>query len=110
MAVDTTELKFIEEFRGYLLRSYDNSRVISDCISRCRRVQKYEGDLWGHFQNNKGWLILDRLTYTLEDVQKCVKPTHSIPIKGTKGFNSIYDGTQSLSHAISKYFDFLSKR
>jgi len=88
MAINSGELMFIEEFRDYLSRSYDNPRVISDCISRCRRVQKYEGDLWEHFQVDKGKLISSRLYYTLTEVQNCMNPTHSIPIKGTKGYKS----------------------
>lgn len=110
MAVNTTELRFLEEFKDCLSRSYDNPRVISDCVSRCRRVQKYEGDLCGHFQKDKGRLLLDRLTYSLEDVQKSIEAAHSIPITGSKGYKSIYDGTQSLYHAVHKYFDFLSTR
>jgi hypothetical protein len=109
MAVNTMELKLIEGFRSFLSKIYDNPRVISDCISRCRRVQKYEGDLWVHFDNDKGQLILERLTYTLDDVQKCMTPAHSIPIKGSKGYKSIYDGTQSLNHAVNRYFEFLNK-
>lgn len=109
MAISTVELKFAEEFKRFLTGTYDNPRVISDCLSRCRRVQKYEGDLWGHFQTDKGRLLIGRLTYTLADVKNCVNPIHSIPIQGSNGFKSTYDGTQSLSHAISKYFEFLSR-
>ncbi len=43
------ELRCEEEFRTYLSDRVDNPRVISDCISRCRRVQKYEGDLAENF-------------------------------------------------------------
>lgn len=110
MTVDTIDLKFAEEFKRYLTETYNNPRVISDCLSRCRRVQKYEGDLLGHFQSNEGRLLLERLTCTLDDVKRCVTPMHSIPIKGSKEFKSIYEGTQSLNHAISKYFEFLSRR
>ncbi|WP_340392860.1 hypothetical protein [Paenibacillus sp. FSL E2-0190] len=110
MADIAADMEFAEEFRSYLSWTYDNPRVVSDCLSRCRRVQKFEGDLWRHYQDDRGQLLLDKLTYTLEDVQKCMKPKHSIPIKGTKGLKSVYEGTQSLMHSVNKYFEFLSLR
>lgn len=55
------KLKYEEQFRTYLSECNDSSRVISDCISRCRRVQKHEGDLAGHFKRDRGSSLLDKL-------------------------------------------------
>lgn len=95
-------------FRAYLNDVLDNDRVIGDCISRCRRVIKYEGDLDTHFDNDRGRILLWRLAYSRTDAEQCKSPNHSIPIKGSKGYNSIYEGTNSLYSAVKKYFDFLS--
>lgn len=97
-----------DKFKEYLKGLFDNSRVISDCVSRCKRVIKYEGDLDMHFNNDKGKLLLDKLTYSKIDAEQCKNPKHSIPIGGSKGYYSIYEGTNSLSSAVKRYFDFLS--
>lgn len=56
------ELRNEEQFRAYLSESIENSRVICDCISRCRRVQKHEGDLVEHFHKDQGRSLLDKLS------------------------------------------------
>lgn len=95
-------------FRAYLNEIFNNDRVISDCISRCRRVIRYEGDLDVHFNNDKGNILLEKLTYSRIDAEECKNPKHTIPIKGSKGYYSIYEGTNSLFSAVKRYFDFLS--
>jgi hypothetical protein len=51
--------------------------------------------------------LLDRLTYTKEDVERCIEPKHNLPIDGKKGYMSKYDGTASLRNAVHHYFEFL---
>lgn len=97
-------------FRAYLNEVFDNDRVVSDCISRCRRVNKYEGDLDSHYNNDRGRALLDKLTYSKTDAEQCKNPKHSISIKGSKGYYSIYEGTNSLFSAVKRYFDFLSTK
>lgn len=101
------ELRNEEQFRAYLSDLFDNSRVISDCISRCRRVQKHEGDLAEHFDKDRGRSLLDKLTYSLEEVNQCISPRHSVTITGGKGFRSLFEGTQSLNNAVKRYFEFM---
>jgi hypothetical protein len=96
-----------DKFREYLKGVVDSSRVISDCISRCRRVAKYEGDLDVHFNTDKGKLLLDKLAYSRSQAEQSINPKHNIQIKGDKGYFSIYEGTSSLLNAVKRYFDFL---
>lgn len=104
------ELRNQEQFRAYLSEHIDSSRVISDCISRCRRVQKHEGDLSEHFKMDQGRSLLDKLSYSLIEANQSIHPKHSVTITGRKGFISLYEGTQSLNHAVRRYFEYLSYR
>jgi hypothetical protein len=104
------ELRNEEEFRSYLSDRLDNLRVISDCISRCRRVQKSEGDLAGYFANDRGRSLLALLEYSLEEANAGISPKHSIIIKGSKGFKSLYEGTQSFKNAVKSYYEFMSQK
>lgn len=96
----------IEHFRAYLSKKYDNERVIGDAISRCKRVEKYEGDLDEHYSKDAGISILNKLSYSKEDSLRQIEPKHSIPIKGSKGYQSIYEGTLSIYRATELYFDY----
>lgn len=78
------ELGCEEQFRAYLSDRVDNSRVINDCISRCRRIQKHEGTLIEHFNMDRGRSLSDKLSYTLEDVNRCISPKHLVTIAGQK--------------------------
>ncbi|MCG5254781.1 MULTISPECIES: hypothetical protein [Brevibacillus] len=104
------ELRNEKQFRTYLSENIENSGVISDCISRCRRVQKHEGDLAEHYSKDQGRTLLDKLSYTLEEANQGIHPKHSITITGSKGFRSLYEGTQSLNHAVKRYFEYISYR
>lgn len=96
-----------EAFRGYLGRILSSERIIRDCISRCRRVERWEGGLVKHYSDNQGKALLERLAYSKEDADHGLEPKHNIPINGNKGYYSIYEGTTSLRHAVQHYFDFL---
>lgn len=89
------ELKYEENFKQFLCRKFDNQRVISDCISRCKRVQRLEGDLAEHYRNDKGKILLSRLDYSMDDANQGKQPKHSIEFQGTKGFKTVYKGTKS---------------
>jgi hypothetical protein len=101
------ELKHEENFKRFLCNKFDNQRVISDCISRCKRVQIHEGDLTDHFINDGGQLLLSRLDYNVNDANQGKQPKHSITFQGKQGFKSIYDGTKSLESAVRHYFEFM---
>ncbi|RIW27623.1 hypothetical protein D3H55_22810 [Bacillus salacetis] len=100
-------LRHEEEFRSYLMNKSNNQRVIADCISRCRRVQKHEGDLAEHFWDDRGSSLMKRLSYSMEEANKGISPKHSIEIKGSNGFKSMYEGTHSLHNAVKQYLDFM---
>jgi hypothetical protein len=104
------ELKYEENFKSFLCSKFDNQRVISDCISRCKRVQKYEGNLADHFRRDSGKSLSERLDYSIQDVDHNKHPKHSIPIKGSKGLKSIYEGTKSLETDIRHYFEFMRQQ
>lgn len=95
-----------DRFSMYLEKLPLSKRVVKDYISRCRKVEKYEGDLDIHFKHDKGQSLIRKLTYTKDDEQKCREPLHSIPFEGKKGYKTIYDGTASLRSAVKTYFEF----
>lgn len=103
------EIKYEEDFKSFLCNKFDNQRIISDCISRCKRVQKHEGDLAEHYFSDKGQQLLSRLYYSIDDANQGKEPNHSIKFQGTKGYKSIYEGTKSLDSAVKCYFEFMSQ-
>jgi hypothetical protein len=102
-------LGFEEQLKTYLSTVIENPRVVSDCLSRCKSVQRHEGDLAQHFKYDKGKSLLDKMTYTLEEANQKISPKHSIKFKGSKGYRTIYEGTYSLHTAIKHYFKFMEK-
>lgn len=94
-----------EQFSLYLERSL-STNVVGDYISRCKRVERHEGNLDIHFKHDRGQSLIRKLTYTKEDEQNCREPLHSIIFKGKKGYKSIYEGTASLRKAVNEYFKF----
>jgi hypothetical protein len=103
------ELRYEEYFKAFLFKKFENGRVISDCISRCKRVQRHEGNLVDHYISDLGKSLLDKLNYSLQDVNKKKEPKHSISFQGNKGYKTIYEGTKSLESAVNHYFVFLSQ-
>ena len=87
------------QFRDYLhrLRRPDGGRrlqerAIQDCVSRCKRVDRYEGDLDRHFDGDQCRYLLQRLSYPYD---------HGIPIDG-----DIKNGSSSLKSAVRLYAEF----
>ncbi|MGG1597829.1 hypothetical protein, partial [Paenibacillus naphthalenovorans] len=62
------------------------------------------------FEKDRGRSFSNKLSYTLEEANQKIHPSHSIIIAGGKGFRSLYEGTQSLNNAVRRYFEFLSHR
>lgn len=104
-----TEIKYSDTFESYLIKKGDAPKIISNCLSRCKRVQRHEGDLWEHFNKDRGKELLSRLTYTTDDMRNRREPKHRIVFNGGKGYLSIYEGTQSLLTDLQKYFEFLKR-
>jgi len=99
-----------DAFRSYLGKVLSSERLVRDCISRCRRVEQAEGSLYSHYSNDRGRALLERLTYSKEDADRGLEPTHSITFKGSKGHQSIYEGTDSLRNAVMHYIEFLKQQ
>lgn len=97
-------------FRSYMERQAVRKKHVQNSVSRCRKVNHWEGNLYQHYANDQGRSLLERLTYTKEDVERCLEPRHSLPIEGKKGYISIYEGTVSLKQAVMHYFDFLKQQ
>ena len=76
-------------------------RPRGDALSRCRRVEKYEGDLDIHFKKDNMQCLLESFTYTRADQEAGVSPQHTIPIDG-----NILNGTASLRNAVKLYLQF----
>lgn len=96
-----------EAFRSYMENQAVSKEHVRNSISRCRKVNHWEGNLYAHYINDRGKSLLKRLTYTKEDAEHRLEQKHNLPIEGKKGFMSIYDGTASLRNAVRHYFDFL---
>lgn len=104
------ELAHEDAFRRYLGKVLSSERLVRDCISRCRRVEQQEGSLYNHYSNDRGRALMERLTYSKEDADRDLEPAHSITFKGSKGYQSIYEGTASLRNAVMHYMDFLKQQ
>ncbi len=96
------------EFEIWLMESYLTQngtplqkRPRSDAISRCKRVEKYEGNLDAHFEKDKMFSLLEKLTYSRADEMAGITPLHAVRIKG-----NIHNGTASLRSAIKLYQKF----
>lgn len=93
-------------FKEYVKKVFSNPRVQSDCVSRCKRVDRVEGDLDKHHIEDECKSLLCKLDYSKEEANNEIQPKHSIKFNGNKGFQSIYEGTQSLKNAVKVYVEF----
>lgn len=89
-----------EAFKFWLCDKFEESTAKSR-LSNCARVEKYEGDLDIHFEQDQLCILLKKLTYSKEDQRQNYPQRHAIPIAG-----DIYKGTATLRNAISLYKDF----
>ena len=94
------------DFRNYLrnVRNFKETTV-NGRIANCRRVERYEGDLDRHFDNDQCRNLLWRLTYSAEDRNQQRPLKHDIPING-----NALTGTARLKQAVTLYVQFLSSR
>ena len=96
------------EFDKWLIEKYVTrngtplqKRPRSDAKSRCKRVERHEGDLDIHFKKDNMLSLLNKLAYSKGDQESGVSPRHSIPIDG-----NIQNGTASLRNATNLYCQF----
>ena len=99
---------YADEFARWLEQSYRQKcgnqldvRSRNDAKSRCKRVEKFEGDLDLHFDQDEMQELLRLLIYSQQDANAGAKPRHSVPIKG-----NLINGTYSLRSAINLYRTF----
>ena len=78
-----------------------NARTIGSRIGTCKRVEQFEGDLDTQFDNDRLASLLERLTYSTEDVTYRRRPKHKVPING-----NVRTGTATLKTAVSLYREF----
>lgn len=97
-----------EAFRSWLSNHRPNRdglkldiRTIGSRISNCRTVERYEGDLDLHFDQDRLSGLLERLKYSTEDERANRSALHNIPIDG-----NIRNGTATLRSAVSLYRTF----
>ena len=91
-----------QEFRFWLEHhTYLTDDAQKDALSRCRRMERYEGDLDQHFIEDRMGGLLERLKYSTGDEACLAPPSHSMPING-----NIRNGTASPSSAVRTYQQF----
>lgn len=80
-------------------------RTVDSRLSNCRRLERYEGDLDGHFDRDGLEGLIARLAYSTTDRRHNTPPRHSVPIEG-----DLRDGSASLKSAATLYKDFREGR
>ena len=78
-----------------------NEKTIQNRISNCKNVERHEGDLDQHFDNDRCRNLLHRLTYSTADQDMKRTPNHNIPIDG-----DIRTGSSTLKSAVKLYSEF----
>ena len=90
-------------FRLWLIETRRNSDpVIRDKISRCRRVERYYGDLDGLFDKGRIEALLDELCCSPSG-----EPRHRIPLDHVM---SPTNSTADFKNAITAYLEFRRSR
>ena len=75
--------------------------TISTRLSNCKRLERYEGDLDGHFDSDGMAHLLARLDYTATDYRRDAPTLHGVPIHGNRR-----TGTATLKSAAVLYKEF----
>ena len=96
----------LAQFESYLrnVRGLSDN-TIGSRIANCNRLERYEGDLDAHFDNDGMADLLDRLTYSTHDQHKGLPPRHRVPING-----DVRNGTATLKSAATLYMEFRMNR
>lgn len=92
-----------DEFARYLreVRGHDEKTVRSR-LANCARLEKYEGDLDGHFDYDRMDDLIDRLTYSTEEQRRDRPTRHKVPIGG----EHVARSSATLKYAARLYRDF----
>lgn len=81
-------------------------------ITRCRKCERIEeveagGDLDSEYSLDRLHRISHLFDYSNEDAVNGRPQRHHIPIRGSKGFRSIYEGTKDYQSSLKKYIEFM---
>ena len=87
--------RYLREARGF------GKNVVATQLARCRRLEKYQGDLDAHFDHDGMDDLIGDLTYTAEDKRRGAPPKHRVPIDG-----DMLKGAAALKSAARLYRDF----
>ena len=74
---------------------------IRSILSTCQRVERYEGDLDGHFEEDGMDALLGRLDYSTTDERIGARQRHGVPISG-----NVRSGTATLRSHTKLYWEF----
>lgn len=88
------------QFYNWLCEKYSGGTPNSR-LSNCLRVEQYEGNLDDHFIKDRGFSLLQKLSYSKNDEHNNRNANHKIPIAG-----NTYNGTATLKQAVNLYFKF----
>jgi hypothetical protein len=80
-------------FRDWLEEKYGGKRTASSRHSNCKRIERHEGNLDDHYDNDSMESLIVRFNPR--------SPSHNIPIEG-----DVYNGTSTLRSAAKLYLKF----
>ena len=92
-----------EQFRVRLRQRSLCDGARASAMSRCQRVERYEGNLDEHYRDDGLRRLSSRLVYRAEDETKGIPPRHRVFMAA--GAN-IRNGTASLANAVRLYSEF----
>ena len=90
---------------GVVADAGSKNRQSRNRISNCKNVERYEGDLDQHFDNDRCRNLLHRLTYSAADQEMKRTPSHNIPIDG-----DVRNGSATLKSAVKLYAEFRQRQ
>ena len=102
------ESEFSSYLRGLLKRGGKRRLqevTVQNRVSNCKTVERYEGDLDRHFDDDQCCDLLHRLNYSTVDHDTNNPPDHKIPIDG-----DIRSGSATLKSAVKLYVEFRRNR
>lgn len=79
--------------------------VQSTAVSRCRRIERHEGDLDKHYATDRMAALVGKFDYPAEAEARRLPAAHAIHIDG-----NVREGTASLRSALLLYRSFLEWR
>lgn len=91
-----------EQFENWLRNIACHSKdTIRSRVSNCKRLERDEGDLDGHFDRDRMEGLLARLVYSIADEHSDAPPRHNVTING-----DVRKGTATLKGAATLYKKF----